>query len=249
MASSATIIVALRFRTGIIFASDSQVSDKDQGVRWATTKAQSVGNHPLAIAFSGSVGFGDRAREEIEALKFRPNTFEKRDRVRDMIDRVFQKQLDQIDETFKKRSVTFKAIYEPPVLVGLAAYFAEGQPQILDFERNGDSTYYESFRAIGSGGGTAYAVWQTLGGERLHDLPEGTALHIVLQIMRTTIAVDERGVSAPITVLVVEKERVRQLPTALIDSELEAVQEREDERVNAFLKEGGETPHAPEAGN
>lgn len=235
MPSSTTVIIALRYSAGVVFASDSQTSDPVHNVRWPTTKARQVGEHPLVMGFSGNTGVSGRARASLEERGLRPTTFQRRERVRNMIEGALKPHYDWIAEQMRPDSA-FAHVVGAPQMVALAACFAEGQPQVIEFEANGDSDFHDYFHAIGSGASTAYAVWRTLGGRRLRGLGEDRAVHVALRIMRTAVAVDMMGVSDPYTVFVVDKDGARQLPSADVDSEMQVVQEWEEQQIQQLLE-------------
>ena len=151
-----------------------------------------------------------------------------------MIASGLQEHFDWIDEKMK-RSPQFQAAHMVPGMAALGAYFAEGTPHIVEFERSEDSVFHEAFHAVGSGAPTAYAVWRTLGGKRLRDLSEGKAIHVALRIMRTAVAVDVQGVSEPFTVFVLDKDGARALSGADVDSEMQAVEEWEKQQISQLL--------------
>jgi 20S proteasome alpha/beta subunit len=90
MAESATVIAALKFQGGIVIGADSQASDLVIGVRWPVEKLDRVGEHPLVVGLSNSMGMGQRARREIENLDLRATTFRKPETVQAAIDRALQ---------------------------------------------------------------------------------------------------------------------------------------------------------------
>ena len=151
-----------------------------------------------------------------------------------MIEGALKSHYDWIAERMRPDSA-FSTVVGSPQMIALAACFAEGHPQIIEFESSGDSDFHEHFHAIGSGANTAYAVWRTLGGRRLRELGEDRAVHVALRIMRTAVAVDMMGVSDPYTVFVVSRDSVRQLPSADVDSEMQAVQEWEEQQIQQLL--------------
>ena len=236
MATSATVIIALRFATGVVFASDSQTSDPAHNVRWQTTKAQQVGQHPLVVAFSGNTGISGRARESIRILNFRASTFQKRERVRKMIESALKQHYDWIAERMKL-GTAFDQVIGSPRMIALAACFAEGNPQIIEFGQDGDSDFFECFHAVGSGAATAQAVWRTLGKRRLSVLPEERALHVVLRIMRIAVDVDMVGISEPFTVFVIDETGVREVAPVEMDALLQQVEEWEEEQVLHLLEQ------------
>ena len=134
-----------------------------------------------------------------------------------------------------REDLAYKQVIMGPQMVALAACHAEASPQIIEFEQNGDSDFHEYFHAIGSGGRTAYAVWRTLGGSRLRELPEGKAIQVALRIMRTAVDVDMWGVSDPFTVFVVDGDGTRSLAGSNLDAEIEAAQRLEELQVRQLL--------------
>lgn len=150
MADSATVIVALRYRDGIVFASDSQASDLVQRVRWETTKARQVGDHPLVMAFSGNMGVARRARSSVEGRSFKATTFQRRERGRKMIESALAEHYDWIASRMKPESA-FKEVVGMPQMVVLAACWAEDSPTIIEYGQDGDSEFHEYFHAVGSG--------------------------------------------------------------------------------------------------
>ncbi len=237
MASSETVIIALRYDTGVVFASDSQTSDLINRVRWETTKARQIGTQPLVMAFSGNSGISGRARASVEEKNFRPTTFKKRELVRKMIESGLESHYKWIADRMKPESA-FKDVIGVPQMVALVACFAEGEPQIIEFERDGDSDFHDYFHAVGSGGSTAYAVWRTLGGKRLRTLQEGRAIHVALRILRTAVDLDVQGVDDPFTVFIVDERGARPLPSAVVDAEMQTAQEWEEQQVQQLLSEG-----------
>ena len=227
--------MAIRFDSGIVFASDSQTSDPVHGIRWQTTKARRVGNHPLVIGFSGNTGIAQRAREKLDASRYWSNTYSKRDLVRDMIARALDPQYAWMKERMMPNS-GFHEIHRGPDLAALAVCIAEGSPQIIEFSPEGDSEFHDTgFRAIGSGTRVAYAAWQTLGGERLLTLDEGRALHVTLSILRLVVAVEMSGVSDPFTIFIINESGIREVSDEEMNALLQTVEIWENDRVAHLL--------------
>ena len=227
VADTATIIAALKFRDGVVIASDSQASDSVARVRWPVEKLDSVGDKPLVLGFSGSVGMAQHARRELEATTLHPNTFNKRHLVQDAMDRCFA-------PIYKK----IQAINIPQVsLWGLSVFWAENAPQILENEIASDSSFHDYFHAIGSAANTAYAIYRTLGGSRLCTVAERWALPVILRILRTCVSVEVWGVSEPLSVWVVSGGTARRISPDEIQAHIQTVGEWEEgERSNFFSK-------------
>ena len=101
---------------------------------------------------------------------------------------------------------------------GLAAYWAEGSPRILEIEANGQcDDSHEQFRAIGSGVNSAYSAWRVLGSTSLSYLPEGPALRVMWMILKACIETDLWGVSDPINMWVVTENKARRVGNSEMD--------------------------------
>lgn len=194
MGASTTIIAALKYKSGVIIAADSQASDTVVGVRWEIEKLDQIGDHPLVVGFSGQIGMGQRARTALERTTLHPNMFRSCERIRDVLDRCFIPVYQKI-----------KAVSHPPTalvpqvsLWGLATYWAEDNPHILEYEINGASMFHECFHAIGNASQTAYAIFRTLGARRLSELDEAKAIVALLRILRTCVDTELWGVSEPL---------------------------------------------------
>ena len=102
--------------------------------------------------------------------------------------------------------------------MGLAAYWAEGAPRILEIEPNGECDSYPDFRAVGSGAKSAYAAWRVLGAEQLSQLGEGVALQAMFRILQVCIETEESGVSEPIVMWVINEDSPRKVPASELDT-------------------------------
>lgn len=233
MAETHTVVAALKFQGGVIITADSQVSDLTVGVRWPLEKLERIGQHPLVVAFSGSSGRGEKARQALQDADFRPTTFQRAERVKAMFDSKLRPIYQEIQENSKP---PFKNLQEI-ALTGLAAFWGGGEAHILEREMNGDSYFHPQFHAIGSGGSTAYAVFRTLGGTELSELEERKGLMAILRIVRTSIYVDLAGVSEPVSVFVIKKGNVRQLVEDEVTTHMQAVAQWEQRDRERFLKE------------
>lgn len=234
MGASMTIIAALKFEGGVVIASDSQASDISSRVRWEIEKLDRIGNHPLVLGFSGSVGMAERARKALEEANLHPNTFKKRDLIRDAMERCF----DPIYKTInRKKALPVHRVNELSIC-GLAAYLAENAPQILEYDINCDFTYHDYFHAIGSGSNTAYAIWRTLGGRKLSTLNERKSLIAMLRIMRTCVNVEMWGVNEPFSAWILSASGAREVSTDELQALMEYVDEWEESERKSFFETG-----------
>lgn len=232
VAETATIIAALKFKDGVVIAADSQASDEVARVRWPVEKLEAIGDKPLVLGFSGSVGMAQRARRGLEEATLRPNTFNKRHLVQDAMDRCFAPIYKRIREDIHPPVDIWKV-----ALWGLSAFWAENAPQILENEPSSDSSFHDYFHAIGSAAKTAYAIYRTLGGTQLCAVPERLALPAILRILRTCIGVEMWGVSEPLSVWIVSGGKARKISLDEIQAHLQTVDAWEEaERSNFFSK-------------
>ena len=224
MASSSTVIIALHFSNGIIMASDSQASDRAANVRWPTEKLEQIGTWPLVIGFSGSSGLSKAARADITSFGWKQTTFRKTALVRRAVEGKVERQYAAIRATNTPDS-PIKIFFGAVGLWGLASYWTDEGPTILELEASGGTDTHEFFHAVGSGAQTAYAVWRTIGGRELAKLDEGRALHVALRILDTSVAVEMSGVSDPFRIFVITPDGARRVS----DPEVNALTEAMDE--------------------
>ena len=157
MSTSTTIIAALKFEGGVVIAADSQASDMVAGVRWPIEKLDCIGTHPCVLGFSGSVARSQRARMALETTTMHPNMFDKRERIRGVVDRYLSPIYQQIKQANDgvRRDIYLTSLW------GLVAYWAEGAPHILECGVNGDIEFHHYF----------HASHQTFGGIESDDHP------------------------------------------------------------------------------
>lgn len=232
VAKAATVIAALKFRDGVVIASDSQASDLVAKVRWPIEKLEAIGDKSLVLGFSGSVGMAQRARRELEATTLHLNTFNKRHLVQDAMDRCFAPIYKKIKEDIHPPANIWQV-----ALWGLSVFWAENAPQILENEVSGDSSFHDYFHAIGSAANTAYAIYRTLGGARLCTVPDRLALPVILRILRTCVGVELWGVSEPLSVWIVLGGKARKISLDEVQAHLQTVDQWEEvDRSNFFSK-------------
>ena len=234
MATSSTVVCALRYTDGIVMGADSQTSDHHAGVRWPVEKLRQVGSWPLVIGFSGSAGIAARARADIESYNWRNTTFQKLERVQDALESKVQPYIEATRDKLDP-SHPFNIIYGTKCLWGLAACNIKDRPAILELEASGDMYVHDRFHAIGSGAQTAYAIWRTIGGQWLSELDEGRALHVMLRILQTCVGVEMSGVSGPFRIFVIAAGRVRVVSSNELDSLEQVVYEWQNRGLELLL--------------
>ena len=219
MSNSTTIITALKFKGGVVIGADSQVSDPVGSVRWPVEKLEPIGGHSCVVGFSGSLGRAQRARQDLNESKLTTSAFKKASTI-----------CGFFEKTLAPHYTTIQARWNKPpdknfevALWGLAAFWAEDSPQILELEMNGDSCLHNYFHAIGSGTNTAYAVYRTLGGRKLASLEEPKALAAILRILTTSVDVEIAGVNEPFHVWVVSDGTTRLLSDDEINTHMQFI--------------------------
>ena len=221
MSLSSTIIAALRFNNGVVIGADSQTSDLVNGVRWESGKLNRIGETSLVVGFTGQTGPIENMRV---ALAHEAESLAEFERHAHLVRHIHQTLSPIFRELYQQYpDAKWDTIWK--VLVGgLAAYWAEGNPRILEIEANGQCETHRSFRAIGSGARSSYAAWRALGGEQLSQLQEGIALQVMLRILEVCIETEVSGVSDPVIMWVVEEGRVRRVADSQMDNLREVAQ-------------------------
>ena len=234
MASSSTVIIALRFSDGIIMAADSQVSDLAAGVRWATEKLERIGQWPLVIGFSGSAGMAKAARADISAFGWRQTTFKKIALVHKAVEDKVKRHYAKVREAHTPDS-PIKLFLGEVSLWGLASFWTDEGPVILELEAHGGTDTHLFFHAVGSGANTAYAVWRTIGGRALAGLDEGRALHVALRILDTSVSVEQSGVSDPFQIFVITASGARRVSASQVNALVETMDEWRKQELAVLL--------------
>ena len=145
-------------------------------------------------------------------------TFKRDDRVIGTIRSALLPEYRALSEKFP--NATLESIWNTSV-TGLAAYWAEDKPRILEIETNCECDAYDHFRAVGSGAKSAHAAWRALGAEQLSQLREGMALQAMFRILQVCIETEVAGVSGPIVMWVITEDKARRIS----DTEMDALQE------------------------
>ena len=231
MGTSSTVIAALKYQGGVVIGADSQASDQVARVRWPVEKLDRVANCPCVIGFSGSVGMAQRVRSEVEQQQLRAATFDRRDRVRRALDGCFAPVYETISRTSHPPTRGVPQI----ALWSLAVYWAEEAPHILEYEINGDSSFHESFHAIGSASQTAYAVYRTLGGSRLTSVDQPKAILVMLRILSTCVGVEMSGVSEPLSAWVIGPDRASRVSPDEIEAQIQLIDAWEERERSLLL--------------
>ena len=235
MASSTTIVAALKFQGGVVIGADSQASDIVGQVRWPVDKLDQLpGGHPCVLGVAGSTGRADQARHLLAAKPLFANQFKKRELVQGAIMSTLMPLFKDVKEGNPNPPTS--ALWQITV-AGLAAFSAADEPQILELEFNGDSCFHDYFHAIGSGTDTAYAIYNTLGGRRLAELDEPKALLAMIRIIRTCVNVEMWGVSEPLWFWVVRPDGTRRVSKDELQPHIQLVDRWEESERDAFFND------------
>ena len=223
MPISSTVIAALQYDGGVVIGADSQTSDPIGNVRWSSRKLEQIANKRLVAGFSGQVAVLRKMQSAIDTrfANSRPTTFERLDRVIGFISDALQTVYEE--QSKKHPNANFGSIWKISA-VGLVACWAEGKPHILEIEHNGEIDWHAHFRAVGSGAGSAYAVWKAYGAERLSQNSEGMALQIMWRILNVCIDTEMAGVGEPLVMWAITEGRARQIRSP----ELDIIRQTED---------------------
>lgn len=231
MATSTTIVAALKYKGGVVIGADSQVSDQTARVRWPIDKLDPLpGGHPCVLGFSGSTGKAQEAWSELERRQLHASQLNKRELARKALVRC----LSPIYESIKNENHPPTAFVPGIALWGIAAMWAEHSPQILEFEINGATHFHDSFHAIGSAGTTAYAIYRTVGGSRLCELDEPKALLALLRILRTCVNVEMWGVDEPLAVWTINAKGLKLRSPDELQPQLQLVEKWEKRERDDF---------------
>ena len=234
MATSSTVIIALRYADGIVIGADSQASDTNANVRWPVRKLHQVKSWPLVLGFAGSLGISDKALTDIESFGWKTTTFGKFERVRRAIEGKVQPHYVTIRANMVP-SQLYAHVIGSLGMLGLVACGAGDGPQILELEASGDTCTHDYFHAIGSGAQTAYAVWRTIGGRDLATLDERRALHVTLRILETCVDVEMSGVSGPFSIFVVSPLKTRTVSNSELDPHKQMIHEWRRRELSLLL--------------
>jgi 20S proteasome alpha/beta subunit len=224
MSESTTVIAALKFEGGVVITADSQASDQAAQIRWPVEKLDCVRDYPCVVGFSGSVARAQQARSRLEATTLHQNMFQKRERIRDVVDRC----LSPVYTKIKQANEGVRLPIYKTALQGLIAYYAEEAPQILECGLNGDIEFHDYFQAIGSGANTAHAIYRTLGGKKLSGLSEYKALLVMLRILRTCVNVEMWGVSEPLSVWIISSNKAKKVSPDEIEANRQLIDQWEE---------------------
>jgi 20S proteasome alpha/beta subunit len=153
-----TLIVAIGCTDGVVIAADSASSDAETGTKQPVEKIVRLGEYPILYAGSGDVGLLQKINENLETLT--PKSKLKNTR----------QEIKKVVVTELNASAQVHAPYPqmgwnvPPPAILLFAGIHDGKPWILEIERDGRDTFYDSnfgnFAAIGSGKPWAEATFR-----------------------------------------------------------------------------------------
>jgi 20S proteasome alpha/beta subunit len=199
-----TLILALRFREGLLLASDSQGTLAEPGnppIRLNTEKLFVL--HGLAgWAASGAVGLTQRARYQLDRDTEIAGALRNEDReqcARKFFDPVNALQKEARNETVDGRPDEFATL-----IVG----YARREPFILEIDRSGSRQFLElPYGAIGSGYVFAMHAMLSVAHYNIERLSRPEAQALAYRIVDNAIQVAAHGLAGPVQILTVTEER------------------------------------------
>ena len=153
-----TIVVALGCSDGVVIAADSAASDQLSGLKQPTAKINPLKGQAILYGGSGDVGLLQKIHEGLEDYKAQA----KLKRLRQELKRLVATEL----HASSQMHVPWPGggFDTPPAATCLFVGVLQGQPWILEIERDGRDTIYGegfgNFAAIGSGGPLAQALFR-----------------------------------------------------------------------------------------
>jgi len=144
-----TLVIAIRCTNGVVIGADSASSDSETGTRQPVEKLTKVGDHPIVYGGSGDAGLLQKIDDNLAAL----SQWSDLNGMCRHIQSLVVPQLRNATENFVAYpQVPFNM---PPTAILLFGGVLDGEPWILEIERNGGDTFYDdrlgNFAAIGSG--------------------------------------------------------------------------------------------------
>lgn len=188
-----TLVVAIGCTDGVVLAGDSAMTDTDSDTKQPANKIKQIGNLPVLFGFSGHVGLLQKVEERL--MTFQPKTTLKRTR-----QELKQLVLPELAESTKWHApYPQQGFHQPPACILLIAGVLDGQPWILELERDGSDQMFGpdmgSFAAIGSGKPWAQAIM------RPHLMTERTLEQgkvFAYRVVEDSIALAASGLAKPI---------------------------------------------------
>jgi 20S proteasome alpha/beta subunit len=151
-----TLVIAVGCSDGVILAADSAMTDSEIGSQQMAEKISQIRNLPMLMGFSGSVGLLQKVEEDLQTFQQKTTPKRIRQHVKELV-------LPELALSTKWHApYPQQGFHQPPVCILLLAGVLNGEPWILEIERDGSDQMFGpkmgSFAAIGSGKNWAQAI-------------------------------------------------------------------------------------------
>lgn len=240
-----TLILAIGCDDGVVIASDSAVTDLEVGTKHPSEKIKQLSDHPIFYGTSGDVGLTQKVDDALALYKPKTQFKQIRTGLKSLIVPVLKTAMSSY-VPYPKHPYNI-----PPAAVFLFVGVLDGEPWILEIERNGTDTLYGEgfghFAAIGSGKLLAHALFRShLMGSR--DLKTGKVQ--ACRVVEDSIQLAASGIALPVHIYTISADGH---PAKLEDSEMRSLSEtcglwrvKERESLGSALTPSGPTPENAE---
>jgi proteasome beta subunit len=152
-----TIVIAMRCSDGVVIGADSAVS-YDIGIKQPVEKIKRLGEHPILYGGSGDHGLLQKLDENLKSVKMRPTLQVMRREIKKYIGPELRESAQQ------HAPYPLPDYHQPPQAILLFVGILDGEPWILQIEKNNSDTLFGdelgNFAAIGSGELLARALFR-----------------------------------------------------------------------------------------
>lgn len=238
-----TLVLAIRCTDGVVIGADSASSDPETGTRQPVEKLARVGDLPIVYGGSGDAGLLQKIDDNLAALT---PWADLKGMCRHIQTLVVPELRNAAQNFVAYPQMNFNL---PPTAILLFAGVLNGEPFVLEIERNGGDTFYDdrlgNFAAIGSGKVLAQALFRPhLTTER--DLELGK--HFAYRVLDDAIEMSAMYLARPIHLRTVSLDgtvhTVEDAEMAVIKNWCEGWRQLEREAVEDMLTGGWEQPGA-----
>jgi len=209
-----TLILAIRFKTGVLLASDSQATMDTAGqpTKQEAEKLYVLGGQ-VGWGASGSQGLIQRVRHELESHVpeirhgfVKDGTEQGARKVFGLVNPIQQQAVKEHVQPFSR---------EPQSVAALFVGYSKGQPFILEIAREGTRQFHDApYAAIGSGDVFAIHAIRSVAHYKVEELAQDSALALAFRTVDSAIKTAAFGLGGEVQLLVVTAEGARCLSRA-----------------------------------
>lgn len=218
-----TLILALACAEGIVVAADRQATFASAGqpTRVTEDKLWQLGDAPVVVGFSGVVGIAQNINA---ALDKPPKKYQKQSIVKSRGE--FNKRISKVLKDAQRHFVRIDPKAGEPECDTLIAGYTEGEPWILEINRNGIAEQHEhrGFHAIGSGEVFARFACAFMYEKEVRNLGLFPAQALAYRTIATAIDVAAWGLGGPIQMWVVDSKDVCRMDERQLQAVRDAVE-------------------------